>query len=332
MIGTMNTELAALSINAQSPATGGDLVIREHNSLELLGDGLQTANGSVDIFLDGVDSTLLLSEGEIQAGGFGKPVTIVADDIDFHSGENLVYGTGDLSITSRSANRNYNLGSAAENYAGKDYTVFADNGALNLGMVDLAAIADDFSHVTIGHRAPGVLTRIGDAQDQTEVKFTKEDRVVNAALRNNTLVLGERINVLGADTACELEPVQVAEVELVLPELGAAVGGDAGGREERHGAVPGRGIGEVPVRRGGDADAAGDARGAVVAVAARGDVLPAGDDARVVAAGEVEAGQEHEGPLGEGGVAQPLWGEIRDVHRTDDKGQMEFIGFIGYME
>ncbi|MFN9036144.1 MAG: hypothetical protein ACK5YO_07600, partial [Planctomyces sp.] len=84
-----------------------------------------------------------------------------------------------------------------------------------LSMVDLAAIDDNFTKVTIGHRAPGVLMYVGDAQDQTEVKFTKEARVVNSALRNPTLFLADRINVVGAVEA----PNDLLRLESRLVEI-----------------------------------------------------------------------------------------------------------------
>ncbi|MFN7866205.1 MAG: hypothetical protein ACK5TX_02260, partial [Planctomyces sp.] len=215
LTGDFQSELGALSVNAAGP-TAGNIVVRELNSLELVGAGLQTSTGLVDVRLFGLDSTLELTEGRILAGGSGLPITIIADDIDFHSGENRVSGTGTLVIVSETSTRNYNIGSAGENYAGADRTAgTGDNGAMDLSMVDLAAIDDNFTKVTIGHRAPGVLMYVGDAQDQTEVKFTKEARVVNSALRNPTLFLADRINVVGAVEA----PNDLLRLESRLVEI-----------------------------------------------------------------------------------------------------------------
>jgi hypothetical protein len=215
LTGDFQSELAALSVNTTGP-NAGNIVVRELNSLELVGAGLQTATGLVDVRLYGLDSTLELTEGRILSGGSGLPITIVADDIDFHSGENKVSGTGTLVIVSETSTRNYNIGSAGENYAGADITAgTGDNGAMDLSMVDLAAIDDNFTKVTIGHRGPGVLMYVGDAQDQTQVKFTKEARVVNAALRNPALFLADRINVVGAVEA----PNDLLRLESRLVEI-----------------------------------------------------------------------------------------------------------------
>ncbi|MFM8475796.1 MAG: calcium-binding protein, partial [Planctomycetaceae bacterium] len=111
LTGDFQSELAALSVNTTGP-NAGNIVVRELNSLELVGFGLQTATGLVDVRLHGLDSTLELTEGKILAGGSGLPITIVADDIDFHSGENMVSGTGTLVIVSETSTRNYNIGSA----------------------------------------------------------------------------------------------------------------------------------------------------------------------------------------------------------------------------
>jgi hypothetical protein len=65
-------------------------------------------------------------------------------------------------------------------------------------MVDLAAVGDAFTSVTIGHRNAGNVMLLGDAQDQTTVKYTTAARAVNAALRNPTTFVADRINVAGA--------------------------------------------------------------------------------------------------------------------------------------
>jgi Ca2+-binding RTX toxin-like protein len=198
LVGTLNTELGSLSVSVASFSTGGDIVVREKDDLNLIDQGLQTGFGLIDVQLAAPKSTLVLQGGSILAGGSGKPITLVADDMDLAAGENTVVGTGTLAIRSLSAARNYNIGSAGETTAGGDLTFGTDNDALNLSMIDVAAISDNFTSVSIGHRNTGNVMFLGDAQDQTSVKYTKAARTVNAALRNNTSFVAEKINVVGA--------------------------------------------------------------------------------------------------------------------------------------
>ncbi|MGV2341194.1 MAG UNVERIFIED_CONTAM: hypothetical protein LVR18_46805 [Planctomycetaceae bacterium] len=183
LTGTINSELGRLSVSTTSGSSAGNLVVRELNDLELIDQGLQTNTGLVDVRLAEAQSTLALSGGQIRAGGAGKSISIIADDIDFKAGEKTVAGTGTLTIASLTNTRNYNVGSAGETAAGGDLSTGTDNGAMNLSMVDLAAIGDVFTSVTIGHRNAGNVMLLGDAQDQTTVKYTTAARAVNAALR-----------------------------------------------------------------------------------------------------------------------------------------------------
>ncbi|MEY3228802.1 MAG: hypothetical protein RLZZ536_3421, partial [Planctomycetota bacterium] len=199
LTGTLNTELGGLSVNATSTSNAGNLIVREKDSLRLCVDGLQTANGLIDVQLSGPAAKLSLEAGKIWAGGTANPIGILADDIDFTAGEDSVSGTGTLTIRSKSEVRNYNVGSAGETASGGDLSnESADNGAMDLSMTDLAAIADSFTSFTLGHQYSGNLMNLGDAQDQTEVKYTKQARTVRASLRNDTNLFADRINVSGS--------------------------------------------------------------------------------------------------------------------------------------
>jgi hypothetical protein len=117
-VGTFNTQVAELSLQARDAAFTSDLVVNERDSLRLVSDrwnqgGLVTASGRLAVTLANAESTLTLASGRISAGAGGE-IRLVADDIDFVTGRDKVSGTGLLSITVRSAGQDMRVGGAAQ--------------------------------------------------------------------------------------------------------------------------------------------------------------------------------------------------------------------------
>ena len=169
--GTINSSIKDLTIINTGGVDYGDITIREKDDLNILADGrtnggLYSANGSIDVELTGVESTLSLISGVIQTAGAGKDILLTADDLDFHSGNNRVTGSGKLVIQTKDLAQNYNIGGAGQSSYGNDLSP-GINDALNLSMLDLSALSNGFSLITVGRENTDVVMFIGDIEDAT---------------------------------------------------------------------------------------------------------------------------------------------------------------------
>jgi len=161
--GTLQTQLAGLSVVNTSREQGfDDIVVREADSLRLVGAGLSTASGDIDVQLLGHEALLSSESGVVAAG---HDVTLVADDIDLKAGAGTVRGSGALVVRSQSATQGYHIGSAGQAHGGEDLSPFGASGFLELGQRDLSALQDGFASLTLGHRGTGVLMLVGDVRD-----------------------------------------------------------------------------------------------------------------------------------------------------------------------
>jgi len=199
---TIRSEARALT--AINRGTGGreDIIVREADDLVVLDHGLPSGgvysqHGVIDVELAAQDALLTLSSGIISTDISAQNIRLAADDMDFTSGENRISGLGELTIHSTHDAINYRVGSGAEASSGDDRTDEGDDGHMDLSMRDMAAIADDFSLVIIGHEHDGNTMRFGDVEDATEIKYTGEPRVVNAAQQNHTQFFAETMSIEG---------------------------------------------------------------------------------------------------------------------------------------
>ena len=197
--GTLNTELAELSVvnRGTAGAATDDIVVHEADNLDLVsagrsGGGLSTPSGHIDVALAGREALLTLQSGTLSTGSGGGAITLVADDIDFASGDNRVAGLGLLTIRSASAQQHYRLGSAAQSMFGRDSSTAGATGSLDLSMRDLSALANGFTLISVGHAGPGVLMRIGDIEDATVGQFS-----FSARLDDEARLFADRIEVVG---------------------------------------------------------------------------------------------------------------------------------------
>lgn len=148
-----------------------------------------SGNGNIDVTLSATDALLTLQTGSVVARAAGSDVTLKADDFDFVSGENQLIGTGDLTIRSTHNAIDYRIGSAAENASGEDLSDRARDGHVNLGVRDMAALADDWSLVQIGHEFDDNVMQFGDVEDGPTIKYTGTTRTDAAAVRNDRVVV-----------------------------------------------------------------------------------------------------------------------------------------------
>ena len=178
---------------------------------------LASGNGQIDLTLTKLNSRLTLQSGKIVARATGSDIVLRADDFNFLSGDDQIQGTGDLRIRSANDAIDYRVGGSAELTSGDDRSDQGDDGAADLSMLDMAAIAHDFELVTIGHRYDGNGMWIGDVEDATTIRATGEARIRNAALQNHTIFLAEYVAVQGDVQA----PGHVVEVQSRLLEVQA---------------------------------------------------------------------------------------------------------------
>ncbi|WP_295538365.1 calcium-binding protein, partial [uncultured Pseudacidovorax sp.] len=197
--GTLTTQVDQLNVVNRGTAGAGfsDIVVRELDGLSIVADGyaaggLTTPNGLMDIQLATHEAALTLASGQLSTGTGGGSIAIVADDVDFASGDDHVSGTGALSIRTWSIGQSYRIGAAAQGLFGGDYSFGIETGYLELGMRDLSALKDGFSGITIGHRAAGVAMYVGDVEDAT---IGTEH--YSAMLRDGATLIADRIDIVG---------------------------------------------------------------------------------------------------------------------------------------
>ena len=194
------------AVNTGSGAVA-DAIAREVDNLVVVNDGLAlggvySANGKIDVSLTANDALLTLSSGWIKVASASKDIILTADDMDFKSGEDKIIGAAGLLISSKRDDSNYTLGSGGETSTGDDLSTFGADASLDLSMRDIAAFADGFSQITIGHSAlargkPANQMTLGDIEDATTIKATGQARVINAALRDKATFIGDRLSVRG---------------------------------------------------------------------------------------------------------------------------------------
>jgi len=195
--GTLNTEVDRLTIVNTGTVNVADIIVREKDSLTVLdagriSGGLYTVAGAIDIQLAARESLFSLTSGVLSNESSAKLITIVADDVDFASGENNVIGSGILTIQSMSKNQNYRIGSAGQSTFGRDYSIKGETGNLELSMRDLAALRTGFKEINIGHKADGVVMMIGDVEDKAVGSFN-----FNAKLNDDANFKANYFSVFG---------------------------------------------------------------------------------------------------------------------------------------
>ena len=147
IVGSMQTQIKALSVTTTSSTIATNLVINEKDDLDLVQSGINITKGSLTINLETLDSQLTLKEGQIKTS---DDINIFADDIDFISGVNKVLTTSALNLKTMHSEINYKLGSTAQSQFGTDKSKGDPNGYMNLSQRDLAALGDGFSSINIG--------------------------------------------------------------------------------------------------------------------------------------------------------------------------------------
>jgi len=225
LIGTLNTDVAVLTVVNTSTTVHADVTVREADDLAIADysdfdgreGGLIAANGVIDLRLAGAGSVLTHRSGVIRTVG-GHSLTLHADDVDLRAGTGSVQGSGDLTIQSNSEAGGYRLGSAAQSRFGLDYSTRAYDGFLNLSMRDLDALRSGFSTVTIGHQTPDSRMIVGDLKQSTfnaymvlqtdsdgaairnfegQMQFVVAPTSFDARLRDKTTLKGGFVQVVG---------------------------------------------------------------------------------------------------------------------------------------
>ena len=204
---TIRSEARALTTVNRGTGSAGNITVREADDLIVLDGGLASGgvysqHGAIDIELDSQDSLLTLSSGIISTSNTGQTIQLTADDFDFTSGENTIAGTGDLIIRSTHDDINYRVGSAGENSVGEDQSTITHDVTAYLGVVDFAAMDDEFSLVRIGHanvNTAGVCNEMtfGDIEDNPVIKTGPIPRIAKAALRNWTQFFADTMTISG---------------------------------------------------------------------------------------------------------------------------------------
>ncbi|MFZ9626421.1 MAG: hypothetical protein ACO3AD_14260, partial [Burkholderiaceae bacterium] len=200
IVGTLNTEVEGLTVvNRLASGANSNIIIREADSLRVAdggraNGGLYTVGGRIDVEMAGSEALLSLQSGVIEAVAAGQPIRLIADDIDFRSGDNAVRGTGTLTIEAKSSSQGYRIGSAGQSTFGRDFSENGTTGYLELGMGDLSALRDGFSEITIGRATGGTtaLMAIGDVDDIRVGDFN-----FNAKLTDSTRLFADWFKVMG---------------------------------------------------------------------------------------------------------------------------------------
>ncbi|MEN9555968.1 MAG: hypothetical protein RLZZ232_2254, partial [Planctomycetota bacterium] len=148
------------------------------------------------------DEDQLTADGQLQSRSGSLQFT--ADELEFLGGAASVRAPGSLIIRSATTNWNYRLGTSAESAAGEQFVGTNGRSSLDLGTRDLAALADGFTDITIGHSHPGNSMRLGDAYPMTTVKATGLPRVVDASIKDPLTLLAQAFTVEGDFRAPDL--------------------------------------------------------------------------------------------------------------------------------
>jgi hypothetical protein len=197
--GILTTQLGELCVvnRATAGAAYSDITVHEFDSLSIVSDnrtngGLYTANGSLSVELATKESLFSLTSGGISTDVSGKDITIVADDVDFHSGNNMVSGTGKFYLHTKTNTQNYRLGNAAQTISGNDYSTDGSTGYFDFSMQDLAALKDGFNQIIVGTIGSVATMYVGDIKDATFGVYNFAAKLTDKAILN-----ADRINIVG---------------------------------------------------------------------------------------------------------------------------------------
>ncbi|NDC89088.1 MAG: calcium-binding protein, partial [Bacteroidetes bacterium] len=156
-------------------------LIRKNRAVIRPDIAVEVGRGNLRIELELTDALLTLQSGYLQMLKTGANIHLITDDLNFVSGVNRVVGTGELRIQAKRNAWHYVIGTAAETQGGLDYEEDSDqqvnNPAMNVSNRDLAALADGFDHLIIGHiDTDGSITgtntmRVGDVTDTNLVRY-----------------------------------------------------------------------------------------------------------------------------------------------------------------
>ncbi|MEN9774726.1 MAG: hypothetical protein RL322_1796, partial [Pseudomonadota bacterium] len=154
IVGEVRTELGALTLVNLGQTDNIAVTVREVDDLILKAGTRGTAGGLITdgpILIESLaaEGLLTLESGALRSATGG--ITLIADDLDFASGDDRVSAPGELIITTKTPTQGYRIGSAGQSVYANDRSINGATGFLELGMRDVSALRDGFSAVRIGH-------------------------------------------------------------------------------------------------------------------------------------------------------------------------------------
>ncbi|ETR65827.1 MAG: hypothetical protein OMM_13656, partial [Candidatus Magnetoglobus multicellularis str. Araruama] len=175
--GDIQSQVMALTVVNTGTDDLADISVFEKDALEIAANylengGLYTANGEINLELEQENALLTLRSGQISTAASGNDIHLVADDVDFRAGSGTISGTGNLTLQAKTDGSVYKIG-AVESNTGNDFSDAGPDGAMDMSMRDLEAIADGFALITIGNDDPDTVMYIGDLKDRVFENFNK---------------------------------------------------------------------------------------------------------------------------------------------------------------
>ncbi|MEI7701280.1 MAG: hypothetical protein WCK86_15885, partial [Planctomycetia bacterium] len=168
------------------------------------------ASGLLSITLpaksDSGDEDTLTVQGGLRS--WAGSITLTADEVDFLGGAGSVRAPGALSLKAATEAWTYRLGTSAETAGGGLVNPALAPQMLDLPTRDLEALADGFTHITIGRADAGNVMRLGDAFNMTTIKATGQTRAVDASIKDPISLLTDTLIVEG-DFRAPLDPLVV---------------------------------------------------------------------------------------------------------------------------
>ena len=146
LTGVIQSDVAGLSATVSESGDYSDIIVREADDLEIIGDGIDTPDGIIDIALAEPGSVFTHAAGIIRSNAPGQAISITADDMDFAAGESSIVGLGELKLNSIGSGINFRIGRVAES-EGIDRTELESDTWIDLSYRDTLAIADGFTRV-----------------------------------------------------------------------------------------------------------------------------------------------------------------------------------------
>ncbi|NBS66799.1 MAG: hypothetical protein EBT33_21130, partial [Betaproteobacteria bacterium] len=197
IVGEVHTELAALTLVNLGQTDNIAVTVREVDDLILKAGTRGTAGGLITdgpILIESLaaEGLLTLESGALRSATGG--ITLIADDLDFASGDDRVSAPGELKITTKTPTQGYRIGSAGQSVYANDRSINGATGFLELGMRDVSALRDGFSAVRIGHAASlgAPVMYVGDLENKTVFA-----NVFSARLDDPTFLEADTINIVG---------------------------------------------------------------------------------------------------------------------------------------